>query len=120
MTAVHHTYPCTLDRVVDGDTMDLVVDLGFRVSHKIRVRLSHFDAPEPRGDTRVLGKWYTEKVKLWFATHPSGLFVRTSKSGKYGRWLAEIFSGEDGKVFYLQDYLKWQSGKEGSDEVQAD
>lgn len=43
-----YTYNATLNRVVDGDTVDLNIDLGFNVWVKKRVRLHHVDTPEKR------------------------------------------------------------------------
>ena len=42
-------YNATLDRIVDGDTFDCILDLGFDVKlHKQRVRLAGIDTPEKR------------------------------------------------------------------------
>ena len=42
-------YNATLDRIIDGDTFDCILDLGFDVKlHKQRVRLSGIDTPESR------------------------------------------------------------------------
>jgi len=42
-----YVYRCTLDRVIDGDTIDVNIDLGFDVwLHKQRVRLAGIDTPE--------------------------------------------------------------------------
>ena len=42
-------YRATLDRIVDGDTFDCILDLGFDVKlHKQRVRLAGIDTPESR------------------------------------------------------------------------
>ena len=106
----NYTYPCILDRVVDGDTMDVVVDLGFNISHKIRVRLAHFNAPEPRGDTREEGLKYCKWAAWWFEKHiREDMYITTKKSGKYGRWIGDIYylEGTDtvGIRRYLHDHL---------------
>ncbi|GAG20500.1 unnamed protein product, partial [marine sediment metagenome] len=44
-----YTYRAKLDRVVDGDTVDLFVDLGFNICIKDRFRLLGIDTPELRG-----------------------------------------------------------------------
>ena len=102
-------YPCELDRVVDGDTVDLIVDLGFKIKHKIRVRLLKFSAPEPRGSTKSEGLWYAERAKNWFFNHRHEyLFVETRKSGKYGRWIGEVFYRDaevQGRPVYLHEYM---------------
>ena len=43
-----YEYKCKVKRVVDGDTMDVILDLGFDVLHSVRVRLSAIDTPESR------------------------------------------------------------------------
>ncbi len=107
-----YTYRCELMRVVDGDTMDLLVDLGFHIKVKIRVRLQYFDAPEPRGDTREEGLHYSEKAWSWFEDSRGPFFVTTTKAGKFGRWLARIFvnlpeddNGASSRS-YLEDHLR--------------
>ena len=42
------TYDCEITRVVDGDTCDVTIDLGFKIMHKARVRLHGINAPESR------------------------------------------------------------------------
>ena len=43
-----YEYSCTVDRVVDGDTIDVILDLGFDILYKSRVRLFAIDTPESR------------------------------------------------------------------------
>ena len=43
-----YEYNCQVDRVVDGDTIDVTLDLGFSILHKCRVRLYGIDTPESR------------------------------------------------------------------------
>ena len=47
-----YEYSCEVKRVVDGDTIDCVLDLGFSVFHKCRVRLYAIDTPESRTRNR--------------------------------------------------------------------
>ena len=103
-----YIYKIKLTRVIDGDTMDLSVDLGFNIVHNIRVRLLDIDTPEVRGEQKPHGLAAKEAAKLWFDDTDKQLFVETTKTGKYGRWLARIFYRENGdsdKVS-LHDYLK--------------
>lgn len=77
--------------VADGDTVDLEVDLGFKVSIRVRVRFKGINAPEIRGPERDMGrnaKYFVESV-----LSDKSLVVRTfsDKQGKWGRWLAQIF-----------------------------
>ena len=54
-----YEYSCKVERVVDGDTIDVVLDLGFDILHKCRVRLYGIDTPESRTrnlDEKARGK----------------------------------------------------------------
>ena len=62
-----HTYKCTILRVIDGDTVDVDIDLGFGVHTKKRIRLAEIDAPEidqPHGKktTNILFKMIDNKI----------------------------------------------------------
>tara|TARA_R100001510_G_scaffold54267_1_gene56775 strand:- start:77 stop:457 length:381 start_codon:yes stop_codon:yes gene_type:complete len=90
-------YNATLDRVVDGDTFDCILDLGFDVKlHKQRVRLHGIDTPESR--TRDLAE---KKLGLAAKERLKELCVGSFKikslgKGKYGRILAIPYT-EDGE-----------------------
>ena len=111
-----YTYQCTLVRVIDGDTIVLLVDLGFKIQIELTVRLSDFNAPEPRGETKEEGLRFKKKAEDWFKKHPGPFFIETQKSGKYGRWLGRIFvnlpEDEDGRSAseYLTDHqrIEWR------------
>ena len=86
-------YKATVKRVIDGDTVDAIVDLGFKVAYSCRVRLAGIDTPESR--TRDL----TEKRYGLGAKHRmqelldgnNGKFVLKSHGvGKFGRCLGEM------------------------------
>jgi micrococcal nuclease len=86
-------------RVVDGDTVDLMVDLGFSVHHKIRVRLYGINTPESRTKDAVekqMGLKAKEFTKDWLHNHET-IFIKTivDKKEKYGRVLAELYSSGD-------------------------
>jgi micrococcal nuclease len=79
-----------LDRCVDGDTADLLIDLGFHVTAKIRVRLLGVDTPE-RGEAMYKEATDTLRGLIEEVADEDGHFpVETHKTGKYGRWLAAI------------------------------
>jgi micrococcal nuclease len=88
-----YEYNAVLDRVVDGDTVDLIVDLGFRIKAHYRFRLLGIDAPEPRGATKTEG--LAAKAWLEEALEGKDLIVHSEKSEKYGRWLAKIWTDPD-------------------------
>jgi len=92
-----YEYRARVVRWVDGDTVDLEVDLGFRMSTSTRFRLQGIDTPEVRGPEKEEGK---KAAGFCQALLPKGAscIVVTTKAGKYGRWLARIWAcGEDGQ-----------------------
>ncbi len=61
-----YEYNCTVTRVVDGDTIDVILDLGFSILHKCRVRLYGIDTPESRTrdkDEKARGKLAAKYVE---------------------------------------------------------
>jgi micrococcal nuclease len=90
-------YNAELDRVIDGDTLDCILDLGFDVKlHKQRIRLAGIDTPESR--TRNLKeKALGLKAKDRLIELCVGSFkVQSLGKGKYGRILGIPYT-EDGK-----------------------
>ena len=91
-------YGATVLKVIDGDTVDLMVDLGFNVHHKIRDRLFGINTPESRTKDlkeKELGIQAKQFTADWFTNH-KWVFVNTipDKNDKYGRVLARIFSSD--------------------------
>jgi len=88
-----YEYKAEIDRVVDGDTVDFIIDLGFCVSVKIRGRLAGVDTPE-RGqpDFALATQTCKDLLEKAAASLPYGgkIIVKTNKTGKYGRWIVEI------------------------------
>ena len=82
-----------LERVIDGDTVDLIIDLGWDLNIAERCRLLDIDTPEVRGPEREDGRRYREFVEQWFEKN-SGFWVRSInyKRGKYGRTIAEVYN----------------------------
>ena len=87
-----YEYKATVTNVVDGDTYDLDIDLGFEVYTRQRVRLLGVDTPEVRGELRDFGKMVTRLVAIWLL-QGEGFTIRTQQDarGKYGRYLADIY-----------------------------
>ena len=90
----------SVDKVVDGDTFYLTVDLGFHVYHRIKVRLQGVDAPEifrPVNEAeKKAGLAARDFVERWLKQ--GRLIIKTYKdrTGKYGRYLADVYrEGED-------------------------
>jgi len=88
-----YIYKAELVRVVDGDTVDLIIDLGFDTSRKERFRLYGIDA-------RVMDSAEGKEAKKWLedALMPlEAIYVQTvqletkTKRDKYGRFLAVLY-----------------------------
>jgi endonuclease YncB( thermonuclease family) len=66
--AVMYEYSCEVKRVVDGDTVDVVIDLGFDIHFATRVRLYGMDTPESRTrdkDEKARGFLSKEFLQNW-------------------------------------------------------
>ena len=93
-----------INRVVDGDTIDVTIDLGFDLMKKERVRIAGVDTPEKRTrdkEEKVLGidatNWMKEKLEGAIKGDEE-LTIRTELKGgmgKYGRLLGWLYIGED-------------------------
>lgn len=83
-------YKCKPVRVIDGDSVVLDIDLGLRTWVRHSVRLSGIDAPERRGATKEEGKMATDFLQ-WLLSGPHEFVCHTIKTGKYGRYLVELF-----------------------------
>jgi micrococcal nuclease len=88
-----------INRIVDGDTVDVAIDVGFHITINQRIRLSGINAPETR--TKDLQEkeeglkskeWLTKKLDT---TEP--LKIKTEKEDMYGRILGWIYIGNDDK-----------------------
>lgn len=73
------------ERVVDGDTCELLLDLGFNIFYKVDVRLEGLDTPEKNTPE---GKVVRAKVEEWFKTKT--LVLVSKEVDKYGRVLGEV------------------------------
>ena len=102
-----------INRVVDGDTIDVTIDLGFDLYKKERVRVAGIDTPEKRTrnlEEKALGIDATNWLKTKLAEAITGddeLTIRTELSGgigKYGRLLGWLYIG-DGDVSLNEEMI---------------
>ena len=101
-------------KVLDGDTIDVLIDLGFDLFKKERVRIAGVDTPEKRTrdlEEKALGidatNWLKEKLDSTIAGDDE-LTIRTELSGgigKYGRLLGWLYIG-DGDVSLNEEMIK--------------
>ena len=102
-----------INRVVDGDTIDVTIDLGFDLTKKERVRVAGVDTPEKRTrdkEEKALGidatNWLKEKLQAAVAGDDD-LIIRTELVGgvgKYGRLLGWLYIG-DGNVSINEEMI---------------
>jgi len=88
-----YIYKAELVRVIDGDTVDLIIDLGFDTSRKERFRLYGIDAPEMNtAEGKEAKAWLEDAIRP-----PEAIYVHTiqlstkAKRDKYGRFLAVLY-----------------------------
>ena len=86
-------YQAKLIEVIDGDTVDLLVDLGFGIHVKERFRLYGLDAPEMPSEAGKIAKAYLDSIvtiNLYVATIKM-IKRPQEKTDKYGRYLAILY-----------------------------
>jgi len=109
---------------VDGDTLDVEIDVGWSMKLKERLRLEGLDTPEIRVKAeKGAGKWVKQEVeKLLKENTPliitSLAYDRTGRvRGKYGRTMAVVYRAEDGfclNEYLLKEKLAWPTDNNGS------
>jgi len=90
-----YEYSCQVTRVVDGDTIDVDLDLGFNIHHKCRVRLYGIDTPESRTrdkDEKARGKLAAKFLEDAISNGNQTLIQTKLKDskGKFGRVLGSV------------------------------
>ncbi len=91
-------YNATVDKVVDGDTIDVTIDLGFNVWIKERLRLYGLNTPETRTkdlEEKERGLKAKKYVENQVNSNSGQIQVLSLGRGKYGRVLAEIWVGKN-------------------------
>ena len=105
-----YNYKAKLLRVIDGDTIEVTIDLGFDISINQIVRIARIDTPEIRTsnalekEAGITIRNYVETI-LTFKTFNIST-IKGSSSDKYGRYLAEIYvEDENDHPFSLSSRL---------------
>jgi micrococcal nuclease len=91
-----YTYKFNCTRVVDGDTVDGMIDLGFRIYWQVRVRMDGYDAPETWRPKSEAEREAGTKVTQFLTQHIEGkeLTIVSKKIDLYNRCIGELFIGE--------------------------
>lgn len=91
---MEYIYKIEVLRVIDGDTIDAVIDLGFDISIQKRIRLHGINAPEVRTKDKkekakgIKAKEYLESVVKY---QNNILYLKSMDKGKYGRCIGVLF-----------------------------
>ncbi len=93
-----YAYRGLVTRVIDGDTIEIAVDLGMRITRAVRVRILGYDSPELFSGTeeeRVQGQRW--KLELEAMVLGKAVYLRTEKDRtSFDRYLAHIWVSADG------------------------
>ena len=96
-------YRFSVDRVIDGDTLEGDIDLGFSVKlDDQRLRLLRVNTPERKGSTRAAGDRAKAFTERWLQSH-ANIVIRSRKRDKqhaerdaFGRYLVEVYGDDEG------------------------
>ncbi len=92
-----YQYKATVERIVDGDTIDVVIDLGFKITTNQRIRLAGINTPETynvKKDSEEYHKGTAARlfVESRLAANNNEILLETDKlTGKYGRYIGTIY-----------------------------
>ena len=107
-----YIYRAKLDREVDGDTVDALIDVGFNIWFKKRIRFMGLDTWESRTrdlEEKKLGKLAKERTRQLLeevSSKPGYFRIKSHGLGKYGRVLGEIFiMDKDDKIWNVNETL---------------
>ena len=92
-----YTYKAKITNVVDGDTVDAEIDLGFGIKMNERIRLYGIDTPEIRTrdlNEKARGIAAKDFLKKTLQSYNNNIVIKThfNKRGKFGRILGELYS----------------------------
>jgi micrococcal nuclease len=91
-----YQYKAKAERVIDGDTIDVTIDLGFKITTHQRIRLAGIDTPEifsvkKDSDEHRRGIEAMQFVEQRLAANSNQMIIETEKvTGKYGRYIGTI------------------------------
>jgi len=89
-----YQYTCELIRVIDGDTVDAWIDLGFDIKIKKRIRLYGINAPETRtrdSKEKKAGLLAKDRIIELIKQNENKFMLKSHGVGKFGRCLGELY-----------------------------
>ena len=100
-----YEYNATVEKIYDGDTITVTIQLGFGVFKTERLRLKGIDAPELRGDERPFGLVSRDRLRELILGQEIIVKTFKDKKGKYGRYIADIYYNSEQGIFCVNDWL---------------
>lgn len=102
-----YTYKATVDRVVDGDTLKVTIDLGFTVYWKSSCRFYGVNTPELKSkDAELKAKAQAAKKYVSELLTPgTEIMVKSRDLDKYGRPLVDVFYGQEFSMHLNQELI---------------
>jgi micrococcal nuclease len=98
MTIIPWIWQASVSRIVDGDTLDVTIDVGFRATRYERIRLLGVNCPEMHGDSHEAGRAACDFTRNWVhATEVAErlgqwpFIIQTHKADSFGRYLARVW-----------------------------
>jgi micrococcal nuclease len=90
---VAYTYNATVIRVIDGDTAELDVDLGFRIHFRLTARFTGYNSPEVTGPQKAAGLAAKDELIRLLTDH--SIVIKTDKlfSQSFERYVATVYVG---------------------------
>ena len=88
-----YEYNAQVEKVVDGDTIDCIIDLGFKTWKKVRVRMEGINTPESRTrdlEEKELGLAAKDRLQEILEYNDNRCVLKISGLGKFGRALATV------------------------------
>lgn len=87
-----YTYKAKVTRVIDGDTFEAEVDVGFSIDVTTKFRLRGIDTPETHRPKSKAEKAHGLEAKKFVKDLIEGkeIVITTHKTGKYGRYIADV------------------------------
>ena len=92
-----YKYKAKVERIVDGDTIDVIIDLGFKITTNQRIRFSGINTPETYNVKKTSEEYKKGLAAKNYVTkrmemNNSEIIIETSKdTGKYGRYIGTIW-----------------------------
>lgn len=84
-----YCYAARVTRVIDGDTFEMDVDMGFHIHNHITCRVINLDTPEKFGVEKPLGIICRDFAENIFNDNPD-VYIRSYKTDSFGRWLCDV------------------------------